>query len=239
MEPQERTHELEERAAGLADGVVEKIASFPREYAQHQQFLYDLKTELIELCARPVTRPGARDGIPGDDLKWELARNMPDFSTESLYQKRSSFLSMGGIVFFGYLLGGLLSTVLGWLGMGGDIIRVVTPGTVIESSMLQDDKNNYIASIFLKGGAAGLCFADAGFSGARNPGEIHCGFADRHAPADLLGRDQTGGLWKRGRAGPAETLVSAAGGRFSVRFSVQKSHRPGCDRFQAFPAKTG
>ena len=126
MEPQERTHELEERAAGLADGVVEKIASLPREYAQHQQFLYDLKTELIELCARPVTRPGARDGIPGDDLKWELARNMPDFSTESLYQKRSSFLSMGGIVFFGYLLGGLLSTVLGWLGMGGDIIRVVT-----------------------------------------------------------------------------------------------------------------
>ena len=41
-----------------------------------------------------------------------------------------------------------------------DIIRVVTPGTVIESSMLQDDKNNYIASIFLRGGAAGLCFAD-------------------------------------------------------------------------------
>ena len=31
-----------------------------------------------------------------------------------------------------------------------DIIRVVTPGTVIESSMLQDDRNNYIASIFLK-----------------------------------------------------------------------------------------
>ena len=37
---------------------------------------------------------------------------------------------------------------------------VVTPGTVIESSMLQDDKNNYIASIFLKGNAAGICFAD-------------------------------------------------------------------------------
>ena len=41
-----------------------------------------------------------------------------------------------------------------------DIIRVVTPGTVIESSMLQDDRNNYIASIFLKGKKAGLCFAD-------------------------------------------------------------------------------
>ena len=44
-----------------------------------------------------------------------------------------------------------------------DIIRVVTPGTVIESSMLQDDRNNYIASIFCerkKGGRAGICFAD-------------------------------------------------------------------------------
>ncbi len=41
-----------------------------------------------------------------------------------------------------------------------DIIRVVTPGTVIESSMLQDDKNNYICSIYLKGKKAGVCFAD-------------------------------------------------------------------------------
>ena len=111
MEPQERIHELEERAARLADGVVEKILSFPKEYAQHQQFLYDLKTELVELCAQSVAESGARpEGrVPDDDLKWELVRNMPDFSTESLYQKRSSFLSMGGIVFFGYLLGGLLS----------------------------------------------------------------------------------------------------------------------------------
>ncbi len=41
-----------------------------------------------------------------------------------------------------------------------DIVRVVTPGTVIESSMLQDDKNNYICSIVLNGKKAGLCFAD-------------------------------------------------------------------------------
>ncbi len=41
-----------------------------------------------------------------------------------------------------------------------DIVRVVTPGTVIESSMLQDDKNNYIASIYIKDHSAGVCFAD-------------------------------------------------------------------------------
>ena len=41
-----------------------------------------------------------------------------------------------------------------------DIIRVVTPGTVIENSMLQDDKNNYLCSIYCKGKRAGICFAD-------------------------------------------------------------------------------
>ncbi|MEG2595985.1 MAG: DNA mismatch repair protein MutS [Ruthenibacterium sp.] len=41
-----------------------------------------------------------------------------------------------------------------------DIIRVVTPGTVIESSMLQDDRNNYIASLYRHDDKAGICFAD-------------------------------------------------------------------------------
>ncbi|MDD6320099.1 MAG: DNA mismatch repair protein MutS [Oscillospiraceae bacterium] len=45
-----------------------------------------------------------------------------------------------------------------------DIIRVITPGTVIESSMLADDKNNYICSICARRSRnrwkAGICFAD-------------------------------------------------------------------------------
>ena len=41
-----------------------------------------------------------------------------------------------------------------------DIIRVVTPGTVIESSMLDDAKNNYIGSVAIRGDVAGICFAD-------------------------------------------------------------------------------
>ncbi|MDD3430055.1 MAG: DNA mismatch repair protein MutS [Oscillospiraceae bacterium] len=48
-----------------------------------------------------------------------------------------------------------------------DVIRVVTPGTVIESSMLQDDKNNYIASVYLTSTQSGICFADV------STGEIH------------------------------------------------------------------
>ena len=42
-----------------------------------------------------------------------------------------------------------------------DVVRIITPGTVIEDSMLREDKNNYLCAIhFLKDGAA-LCFADA------------------------------------------------------------------------------
>lgn len=45
-----------------------------------------------------------------------------------------------------------------------DIIRVVTPGTVIESSMLTEDKNNYLCSVYCKRRhghwRAGICFAD-------------------------------------------------------------------------------
>ena len=48
-----------------------------------------------------------------------------------------------------------------------DVVRVVTPGTVIEQSMLQDDKNNFIASILIEEERAGLCFADV------STGEAH------------------------------------------------------------------
>ncbi|MBE6716499.1 MAG: DNA mismatch repair protein MutS [Ruminococcaceae bacterium] len=41
-----------------------------------------------------------------------------------------------------------------------DVIRVVTPGTVTESIMLDEAKNNYLACVYLKEGNAGLCFAD-------------------------------------------------------------------------------
>ena len=41
-----------------------------------------------------------------------------------------------------------------------DVIRVVTPGTVIESNMLEEKKNNYIMSIVKKGIYYGLAVCD-------------------------------------------------------------------------------
>ena len=41
-----------------------------------------------------------------------------------------------------------------------DIIRIVTPGTVTESSMLEESKNNYYACIYKNGESWGVCFCD-------------------------------------------------------------------------------
>ncbi|MBQ8027048.1 MAG: DNA mismatch repair protein MutS [Clostridia bacterium] len=41
-----------------------------------------------------------------------------------------------------------------------DVVRIVTPGTVIESNMLDETQNNFLCSIFCRDGAAGICFAD-------------------------------------------------------------------------------
>ena len=41
-----------------------------------------------------------------------------------------------------------------------DIVRVVTPGTVTESSMLDESRNNYFGCIFGEAGQFGLCFCD-------------------------------------------------------------------------------
>ena len=48
-----------------------------------------------------------------------------------------------------------------------DVSRVLTPGTVIESNMLDESKNNYLASIVCSGNSAGVAFADI------STGQIH------------------------------------------------------------------
>ncbi len=41
-----------------------------------------------------------------------------------------------------------------------DITRIITAGTIIESSMLDETRNNFIASVFVCENGVGLCFAD-------------------------------------------------------------------------------
>lgn len=46
-----------------------------------------------------------------------------------------------------------------------DVIRIITPGTVIEERMLEEGKNNYIASIHFENSAIGLAYADVSTGG--------------------------------------------------------------------------
>ena len=41
-----------------------------------------------------------------------------------------------------------------------DVIRIVTPGSVTESSMLTESQNNYYACLFTEDGVCGLAFCD-------------------------------------------------------------------------------
>ncbi len=42
-----------------------------------------------------------------------------------------------------------------------EVVRIITPGTVIEDSMLDEARNNYLAGVFVENQVAGVCFADA------------------------------------------------------------------------------
>ena len=87
-----------------------------------------------------------------------------------------------------------------------DIVRIVTPGTVTESSMLDESRNNYMASLFGLDGAYGLCFCDLSTgafyaTGAQGPEAVARVAAElgRFAPAEVI----------RGGQGRLRTLCSS------------------------------
>lgn len=74
-----------------------------------------------------------------------------------------------------------------------DVIRVVTPGTVLEDSMLDESRNNYLASLIFDGKGYGVCFIDAS-TGSVNVTEIKgtdatnrlMGELGRFAPKEII-----------------------------------------------------
>ena len=49
--------------------------------------------------------------------------------------------------------------------MERDVIRIITPGTVIEERMLDEGKNNYIVSLFFGQASIGIAYADVSTGG--------------------------------------------------------------------------
>ncbi|HTY13134.1 MAG TPA: DNA mismatch repair protein MutS [Candidatus Omnitrophota bacterium] len=72
-----------------------------------------------------------------------------------------------------------------------EVIRVITPGTVIESNLLSEKKNNYLAAVTKEGNRYGLAYIDAS-TGEFRVTELTSdpsGELDRIAPAEVLVSD--------------------------------------------------
>jgi len=97
-----------------------------------------------------------------------------------------------------------------------DVIRVITPGTVIESNILEDGTNNYLCSICKGANETGICFADV------STGEFHITVVGRedeqekiinqlstYSPKEIITNSAASGLDK---------VEKFADNRFSVSF---------------------
>ncbi len=93
-----------------------------------------------------------------------------------------------------------------------DVIRIVTPGTVTASSMLEEGKNNYIACIYGQDNTYGIAFCDVS-TGAFYATAAEGKDADDRAMAEL------------GRFAPTEVLV---GGDVAMDIRVTIYHKLNC-----------
>ncbi len=75
-----------------------------------------------------------------------------------------------------------------------DVVRIVTPGTVIESNMLDESKNNYLASVFVSAKSCGLAFVDI------STGEVHLDSA--------VGNDAEHIINRLGCYSPTEVIIN-------------------------------
>ncbi len=93
-----------------------------------------------------------------------------------------------------------------------DVVRVVTPGTVVESSLLDERRNNYLASLVFDGNRAGLAYTDittGEFAATQLSGEGAHQLVeelDRLQPAELVTPHPEAVSPHRGPGGPLAEL---------------------------------
>ena len=70
-----------------------------------------------------------------------------------------------------------------------DVVRVVTPGTVVEPNLLDSKSNNYLVSLVLEGGEAGIAYVDIStseFATTQLPADRVMPELERLQPSELL-----------------------------------------------------
>ena len=78
-----------------------------------------------------------------------------------------------------------------------DVIRVVTPGTLTESTMLDESSNNYLCTVYENAKAYSLCFADM------STGQVHIfSFSGKNAKSEIIN--------ELSRFSPVEVLTNSS-----------------------------
>ena len=126
-----------------------------------------------------------------------------------------------------------------------DVVRMITPGTLTESSLLDEKKNNYICAVYLGDGVVGVSFADIStgslsateFSGSDMMSRLF-GEMGVYAPREVVINTAASGL------GEIETFLRERLGctineNQEARFSGEDAKREALSRFagEAVPAE--
>ncbi len=94
-----------------------------------------------------------------------------------------------------------------------EVVRVITPGTLIETNLLTDSKNNYLCSLYMGELEYGICFCDV------STAEIYAtSFSGENIDARLLN--------ELGTYAPAEIIANLSSSKFSqiANFAVGRLH---------------
>ncbi|MBR0207666.1 MAG: DNA mismatch repair protein MutS [Oscillospiraceae bacterium] len=108
-----------------------------------------------------------------------------------------------------------------------EVIRIITPGTVTDSSMLEEGKSNYLCAVCLEGGRGGAAFCDV------STGEFCCAGFETDAVSHIVN--------ELGRFAPREAILSfgAEGEGAIVDFLTKKLDamvESGAERFEYLAA---
>lgn len=108
----------------ICNNLIAAIEKQPDDHARHLQLLEDSRHVLAREAARAIHFGKWQEGN-GDsqEFLWNLAIRMPEFNLDRLYRKRASLLALAGAITLGWFLGGLVSSLLNLLSIGGEILR--------------------------------------------------------------------------------------------------------------------
>ncbi|MBI4202228.1 MAG: DNA mismatch repair protein MutS [Chloroflexi bacterium] len=118
-----------------------------------------------------------------------------------------------------------------------EVIRVVTPGTVVEPALLEERANNYLASLYVEGDAAGLAYIDVSTSTFASVAQLPLSSLalelERLSPAEVLlpagQEDQLSPAFPKAPLDPAAFRLDSARQLIMERLGVATLEGYGCE----------